>query len=232
VREARNREEFLVRVQQEAGMEVEVIDGVEEARRTLLGIQSGLPREIQGFLGLDIGGGSTEFIISKPGQRPEGTSIDMGVVRMTERLLKSDPPTVPELKAAEQLITEMTHQALKQIGGGKGLPLVGTAGTITSLAAISQKLMTYDPFRIQNYSLGLMTVREIEQSVVGKTRQERAGLAGLEKGREEVIVAGALILRCIMEVLGSERCLVSEYGLREGVLIDLAARLTEKPDSG
>lgn len=224
VREAHNRDEFLSRVKNEAGMEVEVIDGVEEARRTLLGIRSGLTGEIHDFLGLDIGGGSTEFIVSKQEKTPNVISIDIGVVRLTERMLKNDPPTVHELKAAEQLTLELTQQALHELGGAKGLPLVGTAGTITSLAAIAQQLTTYDPHRIHNFSLGLATVKEIEHSVVTRTRQERAGLAGLEAGREEVIVAGTLILRCIMEELGAERCLVSEYGLREGVLVDLAQR--------
>ena len=224
VREARNRDEFLARVKIETGMEVEVIDGVEEARRTLLGIRSGLPEEIHDFLGLDIGGGSTEFIVNKRGQPIKAISIDIGVVRLTERLLKTDPPTEFELNAAEQLVLELIHQALPELGAVDGLPLVGTAGTITSLAAIAQQLTTYDPHRIQNFSLGPATVKEVEHSMVNRTCKERAGLAGLEAGREEVIVAGTLILRCIMEALGAERCLVSEYGLREGVLIDLAHR--------
>ena len=224
VREARNRDEFLARVKIETGMEVEVIDGVEEARRTLLGIRSGLPEEIHDFLGLDIGGGSTEFIVNEQGQPIKAISIDIGVVRLTERLLKTDPPTEFELNAAEQLVLELIQQALHELGAVDGLPLVGTAGTITSLAAIAQELTTYDPHRIQNFSLGLATVKEVEHSMVNRTCKERAGLAGLEAGREEVIVAGTLILRCIMEELGAERCLVSEYGLREGVLIDLAQR--------
>ena len=90
VREAGNREEFLDRVRRETGIAVEVIDGEEEARRTFLGIRSGLP-DVREILGLDIGGGSTEFIASRPGQPLKMTSIDMGVVRLTERVLQSDP---------------------------------------------------------------------------------------------------------------------------------------------
>ena len=224
VREAHNREEFLSRVKIEAGLEVEVIDGEEEARRTLLGIRSGLPVDTQDFLGLDIGGGSTEFMVNKLGHPPKAISIDIGVVRLTERMLKNDPPTPPELKLAEQKTLEQVQQALEELGAVNELPLVGTAGTITSLAAIAQKLITYDPHRIHNFSLGLTTVKEVEQLVVNRTRKERMGMAGLEAGREGVIVAGALILRCIMEQLRVERCLVSEYGLREGVLVDLAQR--------
>ncbi|MEC4673964.1 MAG: Ppx/GppA phosphatase family protein [Nitrospirota bacterium] len=224
VREAHNRDEFLSRVRAEAGLEVEVIDGPEEARRTLLGIRSGLPAETQDFLGLDIGGGSTEFIVNKKGQHPNVISIDIGVVRLTERVLTGDPPAEDELNRAEQLTRELTRKAFRDLGGVDGLPLIGTAGTITSLAAMAQQLTTYDPHRIHNYSLGMATVQEVERTVTNRTRKERVGLAGLEAGRAEVIVAGTLILRCIMEELGAERCLVSEYGLREGVLIDLAQR--------
>ena len=114
VREAHNREEFLQRVKQEAGVEVEVIDGQEEARRTLLGLRSGLPSSVGDMLGLDIGGGSTEFIVSRGRPRsPNHVSIDMGVVRLSERVLKSDPPSDSEIQEAEQLIHSLTQRSLR-----------------------------------------------------------------------------------------------------------------------
>ncbi len=222
VRQAKNREEFVGRVRQETGVEVEVIDGEEEARRTFLGIRSGLPSDVQDILGLDIGGGSTEFIASRQGQPLKMTSIDMGVVRLTERVLQSDPPRATEIQKAETLIRELTRSARQKIGDITELTLVGTAGTITSLAAIAQGLPTYDPARIQNYGLELSVIKRIERDVFSKTQSDRVGIPGLEAGREEVIAAGALILRCVMEELNAQRCLVSEYGLREGVLVHLA----------
>ena len=222
VRQAKNREEFVGRVRQETGVEVEVIDGEEEARRTFLGIRSGLPSDVQDILGLDIGGGSTEFIASRQGQPLKMTSIDMGVVRLTERVLQSDPPRAPEIQKAETLIRELTRGARREIGDITELTLVGTAGTITSLAAIAQGLPTYDPARIQNYGLELSVIKRIERDVFSKTQSDRVGIPGLEAGREEVIAAGALILRCVMEELNAARCVVSEYGLREGVLVHLA----------
>ena len=93
VRDASNRGEFLDRVKAECGLEVELISGEEEARRTLLGIRSGLPVGVTDILALDIGGGSTEFILDRPGQDPITRSIDIGVVRLCERLLRHDPPT-------------------------------------------------------------------------------------------------------------------------------------------
>ena len=222
VREAGNREEFLDRVRRETGIAVEVIDGAEEARRTFLGIRSGLPSDVREILGLDIGGGSTEFIASRQGRPLKMTSIDMGVVRLTERVLQGDPPRVAEIHKAETLIRDLTRRARREIGDLTNLTLVGTAGTITSLAAIAQGLPTYDPARIQNYVLELPVIQRIERNVFGKTQSDRVGMPGLEAGREGVIAAGALILRCVMEELNAARCVVSEYGLREGVLVHLA----------
>ena len=221
VREAGNREEFLDRVRRETGVEIEVIDGEEEARRTFLGIRSGLP-DVRSILGLDIGGGSTEFIASRQGQPLKTTSIDMGVVRLTERVLQSDPPSPAEIQQAETLIRDLTRRARREIGDVTDLMLVGTAGTITSLAAVAQELPVYDPARIQSYVLELPVIRRIERDVFEKTQSQRVGMPGLETGREGVIAAGVLILRCIMEELNAARCVVSEYGLREGVLVHLA----------
>ncbi len=222
VRDAGNREEFVERVQRDTGVDIEVLDGEEEARRTCLGIQSGLPSDVQDVLGLDIGGGSTECIVSRHGTPPRVSSIEMGVVRLTERVLRGDPPHAAEIQEAETLVRELTRGARRVIGDVTGLTLVGTAGTITSLAAMAQALPVYDPARIHRYPLTLSAVRRIERDVFGKTRAERAGMLGLEPGREDVIAAGTLLLRCIMEELKTERCIVSEYGLREGVLVHLA----------
>lgn len=221
VREAGNREEFLDRVRRKTGVEIEVIDGEEEARRTFLGIRSGLP-DVRSILGLDIGGGSTEFIASRQGQPLRTTSIDMGVVRLTERVLQSDPPRATEIQQAETLIRDLTQGARRELGDVLELTLVGTAGTITSLAAVAQELPAYDPARIQNYVLELPVIRRIERDVFGKTQSQRVGMPGLEAGREGVIAAGVLILRCVMEELNAAQCVVSEYGLREGVLVHLA----------
>jgi len=224
VRDAANRDEFLGRVKREAGFEVEIITGDEEARRTLLGIRSGLPPGVTDMLALDIGGGSTEFILDKPGQKPVVRSIDIGVVRLCERLLRHDPPTDEELRQAREWIARETKAAVSGMGHYQTATFVGTAGTITSLAAMAQKLPTYEPARIHNYQLQLSTIQELEQTLLSRKKADRSGLPGLEKGREEVIAAGAIIIRTIMETLGMSAVLVSDLGLREGVLIDLVRR--------
>lgn len=224
VRDAANRDEFLDRVKREAGFDVEIISGDEEARRTLLGIRSGLLPGVTDVLALDIGGGSTEFILDRAGQKPVVRSIDIGVVRLCERLLHHDPPTDDELRQAHEWVARETKAAVAGMGHYQAATFVGTAGTITSLAAMAQKLPTYEPARIHNYQLQLSTIQETEQTLLSRNKADRSGLPGLEKGREEVIVAGAIIIRTIMETLGMSAVLVSDLGLREGVLLDLAIR--------
>jgi exopolyphosphatase/guanosine-5'-triphosphate,3'-diphosphate pyrophosphatase len=223
VRDAENREEFLAAARR-AGIEVEVIDGQEEARRTMLGIRSGLPAGVSAVLGLDIGGGSTEFILDRPGRPPAIRSVDLGVVRLTDRLLAHDPPSATELTAARQTVSTAVEEVRPVLGDLKDVTFVGTAGTVTTLAAMALKLPAYEPARIHNYRLDLETVRRLLEDLLGRTRAERRCLLGLEPGREDVIVAGTLILGGIMEGLGQEVCLVSDLGLREGILLDLASR--------
>jgi len=228
VRDAANRAEFLDRVMREAGFDVEVITGDEEARRTVLGIRSGLPPGVTDMLALDIGGGSTEFILDRPGQQPVVRSIDIGVVRLCERLLHHDPPTCEEVGQAREWIARETKSAVTEMTGYETATFVGTAGTITALAAMAQKLPSYDPVRIHNYRLTLAMVQELEQTLLTRKKADRIGLPGLEKNREEVIAAGAIIIRTVMETLGMESVLVSDLGLREGVLIDLAKQVMKR----
>ncbi len=152
------------------------------------------------------------------------SSIDIGVVRLCERLLHHDPPTDGEVQQAREWITKETRAAVAGMGNYQTATFVGTAGTITSLAAMAQKLPTYEPARIHNYQLQLDAIQELEQTLLSRKKADRTGLPGLEKGREEVIAAGAIIIRTIMETLDLSAVLVSDLGLREGVLIDLVRR--------
>ena len=224
VRDATNRDEFLDRVKHEAGFEVELISGEEEAKRTMLGIRSGLPHEVTDVLALDIGGGSTEFIFDHPERPPVVRSIDIGVVRLCERLLHHDPPTNEEIRQAREWVARETKAAIANMGYYQTATFVGTAGTVTSLAAMAQQLPTYEPVRIHSYVLHLDTIQDLEQTLLSHKKADRVGLPGLEKGREEVVAAGAIIIRTIMETLGMSAVLVSDLGLREGVLIDLVMR--------
>ncbi len=223
VRDADNRDEFIDRVACDTGFSIELITGEEEARRTLLGIRSGLPGGTAEYVALDIGGGSTEFMLDRPGQPPIVRSIDIGVVRLCERLLRHDPPLPEEIAEARAWVERETRAAMATLPMSAQAPFIGTAGTVTSLAAMAQRLPLYEPARIHNYRLELSTVRELEQLLLSRSKAERVGLAGLEKSREEVIAAGTIILRTVMETLGRQSVLVSDLGLREGVVLNLLA---------
>ncbi len=191
----------------------------------MLGIRSGLPSGVTDLLALDIGGGSTEFILDRPGQATLARSIDIGVVRLCERMLHSDPPTSNEVQEARDWVRRETTAAIAAMPRSPGVMFVGTAGTITALAAMAQQLPAYEPARIHNYTLTLDRVKQLEVQLLGCSKAQREGLPGLEGGREDVIAAGTLILRIIMETLGMSKILVSDLGLREGVLIDLNQRI-------
>lgn len=222
VRDAANRDEFVNLVRRETGLAVEVISGEEEARRTLLGIRSGLPKGVTDMLALDIGGGSTELILDRPGRSPLVRSVDIGVVRLCERVLQHDPPTSEEVEQAREWAARETRAAVLEMEGYRAAVFVGTAGTITALAAMAQQLSAYEPARIHNYRLMRTEVQALEATLLSRTKSGRVGLPGLERNREDVIAAGAIILRTVMDTLGVTTVLVSDYGLREGVLLDLA----------
>ena len=227
LREASNRDEFLTWVKRDTGLAVEILSGDEEAQRTLLGIKFGLPTEVDGFLGVDIGGGSTEFMRVHPfrsDKQPRVSSLDLGVVRLTEREFQTDPPSEESVAAAEKLIQTELQKIRMALGDVSGISFVGTAGTITTLAAMAQKITHYESARIHNYRLTLDKILELEKALRMRTLSERRQWPGLEPGREGVIVAGTVILRQVMQTLGFEQCLVSDYGLREGILIREAIR--------
>ncbi|MGB0910661.1 MAG: hypothetical protein ACPGYT_09880 [Nitrospirales bacterium] len=224
VREATNQQEFLNCVWQRTGLQIEVLSGEEEARRSLLGIDFGLSIRSDNILGLDIGGGSTELFRTVREGGAVAASLDWGVVRLTERYFQSDPPSEHEVNVAEHCIRRDIQKIQSMFGELTDMMLVGTAGTVTTLAAMAQELAMYEPSRIHNYSLSLEKIHELENVILACTAAERSRLPGLEAGREGVIVAGTIILRTIMETFGFEHCHVSDYGLREGIIVDLFKR--------
>jgi exopolyphosphatase / guanosine-5'-triphosphate,3'-diphosphate pyrophosphatase len=225
VRESDNQHDFLGRIAQETGWEVEVLTGEEEARQTLLGMQFGLPPAITNFVGLDIGGGSTECILAQHGKTPVVVSLELGVVRLWEQGFHQDPPTAQEIHMAEASIDRELAKVSHAFGPLPGIPLVGTAGTVTTLATMAQGLSRYVSARVHNYELSLSRITQLEQELISQTAPQRLAMPGLEPGREYVIVTGTVILRRVMETFGFDTCVVSDYGLREGILVDKAQKL-------
>jgi exopolyphosphatase/guanosine-5'-triphosphate,3'-diphosphate pyrophosphatase len=224
VREARNGEEFVAEVWQEIGLPIRVIDGREEARLTLLGVRHGLRLGMPRILVMDIGGGSTEYVLAR-GEVIEGiVSTGLGVVKLTEQYLVSDPPTAGELRGLKEVVGARIDRLRGELPGLEGAQLVGTAGTVTTLAAIDLALVTYDRQKVQGHCLRLARVMELLDRLAPLPLRERRGIPGLESGRADIIVAGAAILAVSMERLGYHELRVSDDGLREGILLDLLRR--------
>jgi len=224
VREARNGQEFVAEVWREAGLALRVIDGEEEARLTLLGVRHGLRLGSRRVLAIDIGGGSTEFVLAR-GEVIEGiVSTGLGVVKLTEQYLVSDPPTVDERRRLEEFVGARIDRLRRELPGLEAAQLVGTAGTVTTLAAIDLALVTYDRQKVRGHGLRLARVRELLDRLAALALRERRGIPGLEPGRADIIIAGAAILAVSMERLGYHELRVSNDGLREGILLDLLRR--------
>ena len=229
VREARNSEEFVNEAARETGLAIRVIDGKEEARLTLLGVRHGLRLGSQRVLVMDVGGGSTEFVLASGEAIEAMVSTGLGVVKLTERHLVSDPPAAAEIRGLEQAVVTRLERLRRELPGLGGTRLIGTAGTPTTLAAIGLALVTYDRRRVQGHRLSLARVREVLDRLAALPVRERRRIPGLEPGRADVILAGAAIVAASMERLGYREMRVSDDGLREGILLDLLRKLDRGP---
>jgi exopolyphosphatase/guanosine-5'-triphosphate,3'-diphosphate pyrophosphatase len=226
VREAGNGAAFCSRVAQQTGHEVKVLSGSEEARLTLAGVLWSV-RADDLCLIVDIGGGSTELILARDGLSLHAASIRLGVVHLSESLLHSDPPSQPEMRSLKAIIHDRFDAAIAH-DFSSALPalkpssvrLIGTAGTITTLAAIDLNMTQYDPARITNHCLSRSALDAIFHRLAGMKRKQRTIIAGLEKGREDLIIPGAALLLHLMNRFGFETITVSDGGLLEGILID------------
>lgn len=221
VRQAENRDELLRQLAAERDLDVRVVSGEEEARLTLLGVASGLPPMAAPYGVLDIGGGSTELTMARGADAVRAVSVPLGVVALTEGFLRADPVDWREYRAcaahvAERLEREM-WPALRPLAPDR---LVGTAGTITTLAALDLDLAVYDAARVQGYRLARARIAALLARLGALTLAERAGLPVLEPGRADLIIPGIAITLAVLDGLGLTELIVSDTGLREGILLD------------
>ena len=154
------------------------------------------------------------------------TSLPLGAVTLTERYLKNDPPTAEEMELLRRAVRDVVEQQRRLLKTEPPGAFVGTAGTITTLAAMDLSMAEYDPEKINGHILTRETVNEIVRSLRTRTLEERRSLPGLERGREDIILAGAVVAQEIMELSGVTTMMVSDGGLREGIVLDLYERLT------
>lgn len=226
-REARNGDEFRTGVERAAGIRFELLSGEEEAALMLRGVLHGLGLGHERVLVLDVGGGSTECVLAAGGRSERLVSVRLGVVALTERYLKSNPPKSWELAKLEAAIAERLDGLRGQVGEVRGRLCAGTGGTATALAAIDMGLREYDARRVNGYRLYRRRLTELYRWLARMTVESRRRVPGLEPGRADVIVAGAAVVLQAMEALVFSELKVSDEGLREGVLLDLMDRLLQ-----
>ena len=222
VRDAENGDEFRERLAVRFGIETRIIPGEEEARLTFLGATSA--REGQGeTMVLDIGGGSTEFVVGRPGRDPGfQVSAALGSVRHTERHIHSDPPTGEELDALSKDVRRIVELEVPADVREEARAGIAVAGTATSLAAIDLELDPYDPERVHGYELTLPASERILAELAARTIDERRGVTGLNPDRAPTIVAGTTILVESMRAFGLDAMEVSEADLLHGAALTIA----------
>ncbi|MFJ6012652.1 exopolyphosphatase [Streptomyces sp. NPDC092952] len=228
-RDAENRDDFVRGVVDILGVEPEVISGDQEAEFSF----TGATRELAGqehlptpYLVVDIGGGSTEFVVGDDRVRA-ARSVDIGCVRMTERHLVrdgvlTDPPAPDQVEAVRADIGAALDLAAESVPLTGAATLVGLAGTVTTVAAVALGLEEYDSSAIHHSRISVDQVEEITARLLGSTHAERAALGAMHPGRADVIVSGALILLAVMRRTGAREVVVSEHDILDGIAWSIA----------
>ena len=223
-RDAANRQEFVDGVREIFGVEPEVVTGAEEAELSFVGAIRGLGELPEGpYLVVDIGGGSTEFVIGS--EQVEGAlSVDIGCVRLSERHLRDagDPPSVAALEAVVADIETALDlvDAVVPVAGAR--TLVGLAGSVTTVAGIALELPVYDPERIHHAVISAESVHEVTRALVAMNHDERKRIPVMHPGRVDVIAAGALILDRIVRRYAFTQVVVSEHDILDGIAWSLS----------
>ncbi|MGW0749533.1 Ppx/GppA phosphatase family protein [Streptomyces sp. NPDC002587] len=228
-RDAENRDEFVRGVLDILGVEPEVISGDQEAEFSFTGATKELTAHEhleRPFLVVDIGGGSTEFVVGEEHVRA-ARSVDVGCVRMTERHLMADasvtdPPTEAQIAAVRADIEAALDLAAETVPLAEARTLVGLAGSVTTVAAIALGLSEYDSAAIHHSRISYDQVREVTGRMLTSTHAERAAIPVMHPGRVDVIGAGALVLLAVMERIGASEVVVSEHDILDGIAISAA----------
>lgn len=224
VREAANRAEFVALVESMTGTTLEVLTGEDEARLTLLGARSGLPDLSGRFVLFDIGGGSTEFVLADGHRLERALSLRLGVVGLAERHVDEGTLVPAQWAALRAEVAAALEPAMPGVlGAASATLLVGTAGTVTTLAALDLGLAAYDAGRVQGHVLRHGAIERLLSRLGGLTLAARAALPGLEPGRADVLIPGIAICLGVMERLRFDALTVSDRSLREGILCEILA---------
>lgn len=221
LRDAANAEEFKALLKQEVGLELRILSGEEEARYSYLAVQRGLAVPAGDTLVVDVGGGSTEFIWGRDGRLYRWASLQLGSVRLTERLFHSDPVREEECARLTKAVDDELQKVLLDWARETTFGLtVGIAGTFTTLAAVEKGLKQYSHSEVHGSCLTRTAVQRQIALFKRKTLAERREIPGLEPKRADVILAGALLIDRIMALFRMEQLVVSDQGIRYGLLYE------------
>lgn len=222
VREAKNQIEFIKRANDEAGVKVEIASGFEEARFIYLGILQALPVFDKRILLIDIGGGSTEFLIGERREVFYDNSLKLGAIRLTQRFFNSDRIEGKAVKDCRKFIRGTMNPVTRQIKNYSFDTAIGSSGTIVNIANIIRVKKTGEPEgRLNNFTFTKDELYEtVEKLTEAKTEKQRLKIPGLDASRADIITAGALILEQIFKELKIKQLTVSDYALREGMILD------------
>lgn len=223
VRDAEDRDRFFDAVRERTGVEAVVLSGDEEARATFRGVAARLDVPAP-LVVLDVGGGSTELIVGgRDGDVAAAVSLQLGSVRLTERLLRGDPPSADEIHAAREEVLARLEEGRRRLAdrGADAVDgtLVGVAGTVTTLTALHLDLDVYDPDVIHGTRLPRGVVDALTDVLLRMPVADRAGLPQVSAGREDVIAAGALIVRGVMGRFGHGELVTSEGDILDGLVL-------------
>ena len=219
-RDATNRADFIAIVRATVGVAPEVVTGQEEAGLSFTGAAAVRPGA-DDLLVVDIGGGSTEFVRARPGQPLQSVSVDVGAVRMTERHLRHDPPTPAELERVRADVDAALDQAGAAVDLTGAGEVIAVAGTATTVAAIALGLTEYDSARINGAEVAAADVGRIQTDLAALDHDARAAIRVIHPGRVDVIVAGATILRRVVERTGADPLVASEHDILDGIALSL-----------
>jgi exopolyphosphatase/guanosine-5'-triphosphate,3'-diphosphate pyrophosphatase len=229
VREAENRDEFVRRAHDDANIDVEVVTGVEEARLIHLGVLQAVPVEGDQVLLIDIGGGSTEFVVGQGTEILEARSLKLGAIRLTSRFFPDEPLTSAQVKQCRAHVRAYLAPVARDVKRHGFDLALGSSGTILSVAAMVLARRGEDPGR----NVGNVTFTRKELSkvvaalVAAPTAKQRLKTPGLDPRRADIIVAGAILLEEAASMLGFDAMTVSDYALREGLLLDTLQRTSD-----
>ena len=230
VREASNRDWFVSYIFEHLGMTIDVLSGKEEAKLDFNGAVRNVvsnhpvlkPETGAAILVLDVGGGSTEFILGDCNCSLELVkSLNLGSVSLTERFIGSGIPDNEDLTKMRRYITNKLEKTIEKIKPHKSLLVIGVAGTITTLAAIDLKLKAYDSQKIHNHVLDFQRIEEIQRHLCGLDLEERKKVTGLDPARADIIIGGTEIVLMILKMLDRKEIIVSERDILDGIIYSL-----------